>query len=94
MAIDNIPRIIRESKEKRKKKIHYINADEDHVSLQFHNKKGDLTENENGYKNNTEMPKLIYVFDGIEKEDPKSKRNRLINKHCFGGVYSNNEKLW
>jgi len=90
----DIPNINLELKEKRKEKIIYINADEDHVSLQFHNKKGDLKENENGYKNNTVMPKLIYVFDGIKKEGPKSKRNQLINKHCFGGVYSNNEKLW
>ena len=90
----DIPKIIPELKEKRKKKVIYINADEDHVSLQFHNKKGDLTENENGYKNNTVMPKLIYVFDGIKKEVPKNKRNQLINKHCFGGVTSNNEKLW
>lgn len=89
-----IPNIIPKLKEKMKKKILYINADEDHVSLQFHNKKGDLRENEKGYKNNTVMPKLIYVFDGIEKEGPKSKRNQLINKHCFGGLYSNNEKLW
>ncbi|HBH11506.1 MAG TPA: hypothetical protein DDX29_00055 [Clostridiales bacterium] len=79
---------------KRKKKVLYINADEDHVSLQFRHKKGDLTENENGYKNNTVMPKLIYVFEGIRKEGPKSKRNQLINKHCFGGVYSDSEKLW
>lgn len=90
----DIPKIIPDLKEKRKKKIIYINADEDHVSLQFHHKKGDLKENENGYKNNTVMPKLIYVFDGIKKEGPKSKRNQLINKHCFGGVYSDNEKLW
>ncbi|MBV1757801.1 MAG: ISLre2 family transposase, partial [Dethiosulfatibacter sp.] len=89
-----IPKIIPDLKEKRKKKIIYINADEDHVSLQFHHKKGDLKENENGYKNNTVMPKLIYVFEGIKKEGPKSKRNQLINKHCFGGVYSDNEKLW
>lgn len=90
----DIPKIIPELKEKRKRKVIYINADEDHVSLQFHNKKGDITENENGYKNNTVMPKLIYVFDGIKKEGPKNKRNKLINKHCFGGVTSNNEKLW
>jgi hypothetical protein len=90
----DIPKIIPEPKEKRKKKVIYINADEDHVSLQFHNKKGDLKENENGYKNNTVMPKLIYIFDGIKKEGPKNKRNQLINKHCFGTVTSNNEKLW
>lgn len=89
-----IPKIIPELKEKRKKKVLYINADEDHVSLQFHKKKGDLTENANGYKNNTVMPKLIYVFEGIKKEGPRSKRNQLINKHCFGGVTSGNEKLW
>ncbi|HBH12696.1 MAG TPA: hypothetical protein DDX29_06250 [Clostridiales bacterium] len=47
-AVDElaIPKIIPEVKEKRKKKVLYINADEDHVSLQFRHKKGDLTENE------------------------------------------------
>jgi len=40
------------------------------------------------------MPRLIYIYEGIEKEGPSSKRNNLINKHYFGGVYNNAEDLW
>ena len=44
----------------------YIEADEDHVSLQFRDKKGDLEENENHRKNNCLITKLVYVHEGIE----------------------------
>lgn len=40
------------------------------------------------------MPRLVYIYEGIEKESLNSKRNKLINKHYFGGVYSNSEELW
>lgn len=53
----------------------YIDADEDHVSLQFQKNKGDLMKGENGRKNNSVMAKLVYVYEGIEKEAPKSKRH-------------------
>ena len=43
-------------KKKRIKKLH-IQADEDHVALQFYEKKGDLQISENGRKSNTVMPK-------------------------------------
>lgn len=74
----------------------YIDADEDHVSLQFRNKKGDLTVGDNNRKNNCVMTKLVYVYEGIEPEAPKSKRNRLIAPHYFSGVYSDegNDALW
>ncbi|MFO7888594.1 MAG: ISLre2 family transposase [Eubacteriales bacterium] len=91
-----IPKVkpkLKNGKKRKKKKI-YINADEDHVSLQFLNEKGDIKENENGYKNNTEISKLIYVYEGKEKESPKSKRTKLINKYCFGGIEKNSDKLW
>lgn len=64
----------------------YIEADEDHASLQFREKKGDLIENE----------KLVYVHEGIEKEAPKSKRQKLINPHYFCGTSyeENNTEFW
>lgn len=73
----------------------YIDADEDHYHLQFQNKKGDLIRNENGRKRNGAISKLIYVFEGIEPEAPKSKRNRLINPHYFcRGDDQDNKALW
>lgn len=74
----------------------FIDADEDHVALQFNKKKGDLAVGENGYKINTETAKLAYVYEGIEKESPRSKRNRLINPHYFSGVYkgAGNREFW
>jgi len=83
-------------KTKKQVKVLYVNADEDHVAAQFWARKGDLRIDESGYKSNTIMPKLIYVHEGIEKEGPKSKRNRLRGQHYFGGLYegSRNEELW
>lgn len=64
----------------------YIEADEDHVSLQFQEKKGDLKEYVKNQKNNGFITKLIYVHEGIEKEGPKSKRHRLVNPYYFCGT--------
>jgi hypothetical protein len=74
----------------------YIDADEDHVSLQFREKKGDLTENENHQKNNCLITKIVYVYEGIENESPKSKRHHLVNPYYFCGVKKgeDNAKLW
>ena len=74
----------------------YIDADEDHVSLQFKKKKGDLETGENHWKNNCVLAKLVYVYEGIEPEAPRSKRNKLINPRYFSGVYdgADNAKLW
>lgn len=90
----DIPAIIPDVKEKRKKKVLYINADEDHVSLQFHKEKGDLQMNASGFKSNTIEPRLACIFEGIEKETPTSKRNKLVNKHYFSGVYKKSEDIW
>ena len=68
----------------------YIDADEDHVSLQYIDKKGDVKES----KSNTFMPKLIYVYEGINAE---YERHELINVKYFGGGYqgsAGNEQLW
>lgn len=79
--------IIPETKVKKKEKTLYINADEDHVSLQFHKNKCDFKTVKFDRKQNTIMPKLICVFEGIEKETQNIKRSKMINKNCFGGVH-------
>lgn len=74
----------------------YIEADEDHISLQFQDKKGDLICDKNGQKNNSAITKLIYVHEGIESVAPKSERHRLINPHYFSRTADGctNEELW
>lgn len=72
----------------------YIDADEDHVSLQFREKKGDLIRSENGNKNNGMITKLVYVYEGVEPAAPKSKRHRLINPYYFSENHKTNEELW
>ena len=87
-----------EEKPEKKKELEYlyIEADEDHVSLQYRNQKGDLKKNENGQKNNCLITKLVYVHEGVEPEAPKSKRYRLINPYYFCRVCDGkeNEKFW
>jgi hypothetical protein len=85
-----------EVKEKKKLRILHINADEDHAAAQFWKDKGDLKKNVDGTKSNTIMPKLVYVYEGVERESPKSKRWRLINTHYFSGLYEGerNTELW
>lgn len=87
-----------EEKPEKKKEVDYlyIEADEDHSSLQFREKRGDLKENENHQKNNCLITKLVYVHEGIEKEAPKSKRHKLVNPYYFCGTgYSeDNTVFW
>ena len=83
-----------EAAEKKKRSCLYIDADEDHVALQFQEKKGDLSVSENGQKNNGMITKLVYVYEGVEPEAPKSKRYRLINPYYFSGACENNEQFW
>lgn len=89
-----IPALIPFVKKKKQVKVLFINADEDHVSLQFNKVKGDLKIGANGYKSNTIEPKLACLFEGIEKESENSKRNRLFCKHYFCGVYKSSEAIW
>lgn len=87
-----------EEKPEKKKAVEYlyIEADEDHVSLQFREKKGDLERNENNMKNNCFLAKLVYVHEGIENEAPQSRRHRLINPHyfCGSGYREDNKDFW
>lgn len=87
-----------EVKPEKKKRVEYlyIDADEDHVSLQFNSQKGDLIKGTNGRKENGMITKLVYVYEGIEKEGPQSKRHRLINPHYFCGstMDKKNSDFW
>ena len=92
----NFPKEQKHVGRKRKVEVLYIEADEDHVSLQFINKKGDLPISESGRKLNGAITKLVYVHEGIEKDAPKSTRHHLINPHYFSGTFegSKNADLW
>lgn len=83
----------------------YIEADEDHISLQFNEKKGDLEISGNGRKNNCVISKLVYVHEGLKpesiinggtEEEKNSKRWELINPHYFCRVCNGkeNELFW
>lgn len=69
----------------------YIDADEDHVALQFCEKKGDIVKAENGVKNNGLLAKLVYIYEGKENEAFQSRRRVLINPHYFCSVNSREE---
>lgn len=73
--------------EKKKVETLYIDADEDHVSLQYLEKKGDIKKP----RTNTIMPKIAYVYEGVDSED--SGRSKLINTKYFGGVYEGTEGI-
>lgn len=77
----------------------YIEADEDHLSKQFHVKKGDL-QAKGHFKNNCLIAKMVAVHEGREpestipkgqEEEHKSKRWRLKNPHYFCRVCSGKE---
>ena len=77
-------------KEKRSIPILYIDADEDHVSLQYLDKKGDIKDS----RSNTYMPKLVYVYEEVNAEND---RHELVNVKYFGGGYEGSDgikKLW
>ena len=77
----------------RKKKVEYlyIDADEYHVALQYDQVKGDLRHGQHA----SVMPRLVYVYEGIESEGPEPSRHHLVNARYFGGVYdSGSRELW
>lgn len=80
-----------EANEKKEIKTIYIDADEDHVSLQYLEHKGDIKRP----RINTIMPRIIYVYEGVDTDEEG--RPKLINTKYFGGVYDGQEainKLW
>ena len=78
------------AEEKRQVKTLYIDADEDHVALQYLEEKGDIK----GPARNTFMPKLVYVYEGIRTEED---RHELLGVRYFGGGYegaAGSGELW
>lgn len=76
--------------ERKQVKTLYIDADEDHVALQYLEKKGDTR----GTLKHTFMPKLVYVYEGIQAEGD---RHELLGVKYFGGGYEGTqgtERLW
>ena len=47
-------------------------------------------------ENNCVLVKLVYMYEGIEPESPKSKRHKQVNPHYFSGICdgADNAKLW
>lgn len=80
-----------EAKEQKQLTTLYIDADEDHVSLQYLQQKGDIKKP----RANTIMPRIIYIYEGVGVgEDGKA---FLKNPKYFGGVYEGSksvEQLW
>ena len=96
-----------DSKPEKKKVVEYlyIEADEDHIALQFNKRKGDLEISTNGRKNNCVISKLVYVHEGLKPEsiinagtedERNSKRWELISPHYFCRVCNGkeNELYW
>lgn len=81
-----------QDQEKRRVKQLYVEADEDHIALQFHEKKGDIKRFK-GHGDNGRIIKLVYVHEGIETE---GKRRSLKHRKYFGGYYTGeeNKHLW
>lgn len=82
-----------ELKNKKKVPYIYIDADEDHVAMQYLDKKGDIKKP----RSNTAMPKIVYVYEGIKREHETSTRRKLVNAKYFGGMYEGSEgveRLW
>ena len=78
---------------KRKARYLYVEADENHAALQFHEKKGDIKRFK-GHADNNQIVKLVYVHEGYT--DSGINRKELKNVVYFGGFYrgKDNEKLW
>ena len=77
--------------EKKALKTLYIDADEDHVALQYLEQKGDIRKP----RINTVMPRIIYVYEGVDTDEEG--RPKLINASYFGGIYDGKDaigKLW
>ena len=66
-----------EASEKRKVKYLYVEADEDHISLQYKEKKGDVKRYK-GYAVNGQIIKLVYVHEGYVESGEKRKE-KCIN---------------
>ncbi|MCI9636076.1 MAG: hypothetical protein HFG77_06720 [Hungatella sp.] len=78
---------------KRRVRYLYVEADEDHIALQFHEKKGDVRRWK-GRGDNGKIVKLVYVHEGYKEAGARGKE--LKGVRYFGGLYpgKENETLW
>ena len=77
---------------KRKVESLYVEADEDHIALQYKKEKGDIKRYK-GHGDNGQIVKLVYVHEG----HTEGKRKELKKATYFGGIYEGakgNEELW
>ena len=83
-----------EAQEKRNVRYLYVEADEDHIALQYKEEKGDIKRYK-GHADNHQIVKLVYIHEGYV-ESEKDQRKRLKNIVYFGGLYrgKDNDKLW
>lgn len=73
-------------KKKKTVKYLYIDADEAPIALQFREKKGNLNKSSKWYKNNSQIVKIVCIYEEKERESFHSKRKILTNRHYFCGV--------
>ncbi len=79
VSLEDIEVKVPERDEKKELEYLYIEADEDHVSLQ------------NG---GTSFPKLVYIHEGYEEVTGERKRNRLKDTFYISGDYRGSEEIW
>ena len=70
-------KVIKKSKKKKQVDYLYIDCDEAHINIQ--NK---------GSKKKNVISKLLYIYEGKEKNNFSSKRNHLKNPYYISGIYS------
>jgi len=73
-----------DEEDKKRVKYLYIEADEDHISIQ----RKDRDEDEK-HRSENKVTKLVYVHEGR-----KGARNKLKNAKFFSGIYNKSEELW
>lgn len=80
---------------KREVRTVYVEADEDHIALQYKNKKGDIKRYQ-GHADNGQIVKLVYVHEGYTDMGRNRNKKELKNVVYFGGLYrgKENEMLW
>ncbi len=94
-GVETPPKGQGETYTKRKVKYLYVEADEDHIALQYKEKKGDIKRYK-GHADNGQIVKLVYVHEGYADSRGGAKRKGLKNVVYFGGLYrgKDNGKLW
>jgi len=94
-GVETPPKGEEETFTKRKVRYLYVEADEDHIALQYKEEKGDIKRYK-GHADNGQIVKLVYVHEGYVDSKEETKRKELKHVVYFGGLYQGKEngKLW